>query len=59
MKDIATLGDQTPAHEIIDKITQTRTQDGRRVRALDPTGKDRDLLKMIAEPKFRLSGITK
>lgn len=58
MKDIATLGDQTPAHEIIDKITQTRTQDGRRVRALDPTGKDRDLLKMIADPKFRLSGIT-
>ena len=58
MKDIATLGDQTPAREIIDKITHTRTQNGRRTRALDPMGKDRDLLRMIADPKFRLSGIT-
>ncbi len=58
MKDIATLGDQSPVHEIIDGITRARTQNGRRIRALDPTGKDRDLLKMIADPKFRISGLT-
>jgi hypothetical protein len=58
MKDIATLNDKTPTHEVIDKITAPRIQDGRRIRALDPTGKDRELLKMIAGPKFRLSVLT-
>jgi hypothetical protein len=58
MKDIATLGDQTPVHEIIDVITRARIQNGRRIRALDPTGKDRDLLQMISDPKFRVSGLT-
>jgi hypothetical protein len=53
MKDIATLSNQSPVHEIIDGITRARTQNGRRIRALDPTGKDRDLLKMIADPKLR------
>jgi hypothetical protein len=58
MKDIATLNDKTPAYEVIDKITTPRTQDRRRIRALDPTGKDRELLKVIADPKFRLAGLT-
>ena len=58
MKDLATLADQNPVHEIIDEITRARTQNGRRVRGLDPTGKDRDLLQMIADPKFRISGLT-
>ncbi len=57
-KDLATLGDHTPVHEMIDEITRARTQNGRRVRGLDPTGKDRDLLQMIADPKFRISGLT-
>lgn len=58
MKDIATLNDKTPAYEVINKITTPRTQDRRRIRALDPTGKDRELLKVIADPKFRLAGLT-
>lgn len=58
MNDLAMLKDESPAHKLIDQICCHRTQAGRRFRALDPTGKDRDLLQSIADPKFRISGIT-
>jgi len=58
MNDLSMLQDESPAHELIDEITCRRTQDGRRFRALDPTGKDRELLQLIGNPEFRISGLT-
>jgi hypothetical protein len=36
----------------------SRTKDGRRVRALDISGKDRELLQAISDPAFTVSGGT-
>jgi hypothetical protein len=36
----------------------TRTHEGRRVRPLDLSGRDRQLLQAIADPAFTVSGIT-
>jgi hypothetical protein len=58
MNDLSMLKDEAPAAKLIDAICCKRTQAGRRFRALDPTGKDRELLQAIADPKFRISGIT-
>ena len=58
MKDLATLNDDTPVRELIDEITRFSIRGGRRVRALDPTGKDRDFLQLIGDPAFRVSGLT-
>ncbi len=58
MNDLAMLKDESPAHKLIDEISSHRTQAGHRFRALDPTGKDRELLQSIADPKFRISGLT-
>ena len=58
MDDLATLKDESPAYKLIDPICRQRTKAGRRFRALDPTGKDRELLQALSDPKFRISGIT-
>jgi len=58
MNDLSMLKDESPAHELIDEITCHLTQAGRRFRALDPTGKDREFLQLIGDPAFRISGLT-
>ena len=58
MDDLATPHDESPARELIDEITRHVTKGGRRFRALDPTGKDRELLQSISDPAFRISGLT-
>ena len=58
MDDLSTLKDQSPARNLIDQITRHQKQNGRRFRPLDPTGKDRELLQSLSEPKFRISGLT-
>lgn len=58
MTDLASLPNATPAREFIDEITRHVIKNGRRFRALDPTGKDRELLQLISDPKFRISGLT-
>ncbi len=58
MDDLATLQDKTPVRTLIDGITQHVIKNGRRCRALDPVGKDRELLLAICDPAFRISGIT-
>ncbi|MGD9212311.1 MAG: hypothetical protein PVI90_16135 [Desulfobacteraceae bacterium] len=58
MDDLSTFSQDSPAREIIDQITSRVTQNGRNYRALDPTGKDRQLLQLIADPAFRISGLT-
>jgi predicted transcriptional regulator len=58
MDDLATFSDDSPARNIIDQVTRRLTKNGRRYRALDPTGKDREILQLIADPAFRISGLT-
>ena len=58
MNDLSTLKDQSPTKNFIDQITRHQIQKGRRFRALDPTGKDRELLQSISNPEFRISGLT-
>ena len=56
--DLSTLKDQSPARNLIDEITCRQKQNGRSFRPLDPTGKDRELLQSLSNPKFRISGLT-
>lgn len=56
--DLAMLRDDSPVQELIDQISCRLTKNSHRFRALDPTGKDRDLLQAICDSKFRISGIT-
>ena len=58
MEQMATLGDDTPLHNLLRDVTRGSTRDGRRVRALDLLGKDRDLLQAIADPAYVVCGLT-
>ena len=58
MDGVATFSDDTPLREVLEHHTRPSTRDGRRVRALDPTGKDRELLEAIGDPAYAVSGIT-
>lgn len=58
MNDLSMLRDDSPVYELIEEISRHRTNNGHRFRALDPTGKDRDLLQAICSSEFRISGIT-
>lgn len=58
MKDLATLHDHTPVHQLIEDVTRSRNKCGRRIRALDLTGKDLELLQSISDPSFRIGGLT-
>ncbi|MEK7754190.1 MAG: hypothetical protein AAB403_06075 [Planctomycetota bacterium] len=55
---VATFSEQTPLRDVLRPHARTSTRAGRRVRALDPTGKDRELLEAIADPAYAVSGIT-
>ena len=56
--DLATLHDATPVHEVFGDVTRHLTKSGKSFRALDPIGKDRELLQAISDPAFRISAIT-
>lgn len=58
MRDLSNFHDDTPFCKLIDNATRSRTKKGRRTRALDPTGKDRELLQVISDPAYRVSGVT-
>ena len=58
MDKLATFTDRTPLSEMLAPYLHARTQQGRRVRALDLSGKDRLLLQAIGNPSFTVSGIT-
>lgn len=58
MEQMATCSDETPAREIIKPYCKPKKKDARRVRAIDPTGKDLDLLQAVSDPAFTISGIT-
>ena len=58
LDDLSQLKDDTPVGDFIKTITCHTIKKGRRFRALDPTGKDRELLQAISDPAFRISGLT-
>lgn len=58
MDELSTFSNKTPLSELLGPHVGSRTKDGRRVRALDISGKDRELLKAVSDPAFTVSGIT-
>lgn len=56
--DLATLHETTPVHEVFGNVTLRQTKKGKHFRALDPIGKDLELLQVIADPSFRISAMT-
>lgn len=58
MNQMATLHDDRPVGDLLATVTRRHIRNGRAIRALDPTGKDRDLLQAIADPLFAVSGMT-
>lgn len=54
---LATLKDETPVRQVFAEFG-AHMHEGRRVRALDPLGKDLALLQAIADPALGISGIT-
>jgi hypothetical protein len=48
--------DATPLEDLVAHCTKSFTKDGRRTRALEPIGKDRELLMAIADPRIMLNG---
>ena len=58
MEQMATVRDDTPLRDLLKDITASSIVHGRRVRALDITGKDRDLLLAIANPQYAVGGLT-
>ena len=58
MEHMATLRDDTPLRDLLRELTRTSVEQGRRIRALDITGKDQALLLAIADPQYVVSGLT-
>jgi len=58
MDELSTFSDQTPLSDLLAPYVRGRIQQGRRVRALDLSGKDRELLQAIGDSTFTVSGIT-
>jgi len=58
MEQMATVRDDTPLRDLLKNITAPFTLHGRRVRALDITGKDRELLLAASDPQYAVCGIT-
>jgi len=57
-EQIATLEDDSTVGEILSKVLTPVTSKGKKYRALDVTGKDMELLRAIADPKFNVDTIT-
>jgi hypothetical protein len=58
MDDLSQFHDKTPVRNVIDEVVRPKTKKRRRIRAIDPMGKDRELLQAIDDPAFRISGVT-
>lgn len=58
MEQMATVRDDTPLRDLLKNLTRPFTDQGRRVRALDITGKDRELLLALADPQYAVGGLT-
>ena len=57
-EQIATLEENISVGEILAKVANPITSNGRRYRGLEVTGKDLALLQIVADPKFNVDAIT-
>lgn len=57
IENLTTAKCDTPVGEILDKVVKPFKKDGRRIRGLDPTGKDLALLTVISDPAFCIDGL--
>jgi hypothetical protein len=55
---IASTRSSTPLRSVLESVTLRMRRRGRSVRALEPTGKDLDLLAAIADPRFTIGGFS-
>jgi len=58
MDNLAAAQSQTPVRDLLDGVLKSFTKQGRRVRALDVTGKDGPLLQAIGDPRLCISGLS-
>ena len=58
MEQMATLKDDRPIRDILNEVSRPSIQNGRRIRALDIIGKDRELLQALADPLYAVAGVT-
>jgi hypothetical protein len=58
LENLAVAQCETPVRQLLDAVVKPFTKDGRRVRALDPTGKDRPLLQALNNPDRTISGLS-
>jgi hypothetical protein len=58
IQNLADMSDETPTRELLAPVTTAGTKDGRRVRGLDPTGKDLEPLRALSDPAYDLTGVT-
>ena len=55
---LAAVRNDTPVRELFAEVTRPFVRQGRRVRALDVAGKDRELLLALTDPRFAICGVT-
>lgn len=55
---LAAVRNDTPVRELLAEVTRSFVRQGRRVRALDVAGKDRELLLALTAPRFAICGVT-
>jgi hypothetical protein len=53
---VASTRSSTPLRSVLEQVTTRKRKRGRSVRALEPTGKDLELLTAIADPRFTVGG---
>ncbi|MDD5482656.1 MAG: winged helix-turn-helix domain-containing protein [Kiritimatiellae bacterium] len=58
MDQMAAVKDTQPFRQILDALSKPRLQNSRRIRSLEITGKDREFLQALSDPKFAVSGLT-
>ena len=56
IENLTTAKCDTPVREMLDEVVKPFKKKGRRIRGLDPTGKDLALLQAISDPAFCVSG---
>lgn len=57
MEQMAAVKDDKPLSYILNEISRPSIKNGRRIRALDVTGKDREFLQALSDPQFAVSGL--
>lgn len=58
LDNLAATQCEKPVRDLLDEVVVPLKKDGRRVRALEPTGKDRALLQAISDPVFCVNALS-